>query len=99
MVCGYVRRTLQSESDLTLDISAHQDVFSRFISGSGAPIWVLIALGLNPRRLNQTGAAVVHAQWAEEGWGGEEGKIEAGKEGFSDFPDSEYCWPRAYKLS
>lgn len=55
---------------------------------------MLIALGLNPRRLNQTGAAVLHAQWVNEGWGGEEGKVEAGKEGFTDFPDSK-LWRRS----
>ncbi|RXK36432.1 hypothetical protein M231_06276 [Tremella mesenterica] len=56
-------------------LSPHQDVFSRFISGSGAPYWVLNALGLSPRRLHQTGAALLHASWETEGYGGEEGLI------------------------
>ena len=69
-------------------ISPHQDVFSRFLSGSGAPIWVLIALGLNPRRIHQTSAAVIHSSWATEGYGGEEG-IQQAKEGKDEkFPDS-----------
>nr|XP_019013519.1 uncharacterized protein I206_01588 [Kwoniella pini CBS 10737]OCF52300.1 hypothetical protein I206_01588 [Kwoniella pini CBS 10737] len=48
------------EHGMRVFISPHQDVFSRFISGSGAPYWVLVALGLNPKRIHQTGSAVVH---------------------------------------
>jgi len=48
-------------------ISAHQDVYSRFISGSGASYWVLLALGLNPRRIHQTESALVQGCWAAEG--------------------------------
>ncbi|WVF72138.1 hypothetical protein IAT40_006950 [Kwoniella sp. CBS 6097] len=58
-------------------ISAHQDVFSRFISGSGAPYWALLAVGLNPRRLHGTGSAVVHNCYSKGGLGGEEGIKEA----------------------
>lgn len=76
------------QSSQSLVISPHQDVFSRFLSGSGAPYWVLLALGLNPRRIHQTGAGVFHSQWAKDGWGGEEGREEAKKDDFTDFPDS-----------
>jgi hypothetical protein len=72
-----------------LVISPHQDVFSRFISGSGAPYWALEAVGLNPKRIHQTGSGVIHSAWETHGRGGEEG-IAAAKEGkVGSWPDSE----------
>lgn len=70
-------------------ISPHQDTFSRFLSGTGAPYWVLLALGLNPRRVHQTGAALVHECWKEQGWGGQEGRESARAGNAGDWPDSE----------
>ena len=37
----------------------HQDVWSRFSGGSGAPMWTLYAAGLNPQSFAATEAAVV----------------------------------------
>ncbi|KAG0055493.1 hypothetical protein BGZ83_008369 [Gryganskiella cystojenkinii] len=41
-------------------IDFHQDVWSRFSGGSGAPLWTFYAAGLDPHNFAQTGAAVVH---------------------------------------
>lgn len=37
----------------------HQDVWSRFTGGSGAPMWTIYAMGLNPRAFPSTQAAWV----------------------------------------
>ncbi|KAK1590199.1 family 5 glycoside hydrolase [Colletotrichum navitas] len=38
----------------------HQDVWSRFCGGSGAPMWTIYACGLNPQSFSATEAAIVH---------------------------------------
>ncbi|KIW89256.1 uncharacterized protein Z519_10109 [Cladophialophora bantiana CBS 173.52] len=41
----------------------HQDVWSRFTGGSGAPLWTLHACGLDPETFVANQAAVVHNTW------------------------------------
>jgi hypothetical protein len=44
-----------------LFIDPHQDVWSRFSGGDGAPGWTLEAVGLDITHFAETGAAIVHA--------------------------------------
>ncbi|KAH6686813.1 protein tyrosine kinase [Plectosphaerella plurivora] len=41
----------------------HQDVWSRFCGGSGAPMWTIYACGLDPKKFAVTEAALVHNVW------------------------------------
>jgi hypothetical protein len=43
----------------------HQDVWSRFTGGSGAPLWTIYACGLNPQSFAATEAAIVHNTFPE----------------------------------
>ena len=47
------------EYDFMVSMDPHQDVWSRFSGGSGAPMWTLYAMGLNPQTFDVTEAAMV----------------------------------------
>ncbi len=49
------------EHGLRVFIDPHQDVWSRFSGGDGAPGWTLESVGFNLENLHDTGAAFVHA--------------------------------------
>jgi hypothetical protein len=62
---------------LLVFIDPHQDVWSRFAGGDGAPGWTFEAAGLDITRFQATGAAIVHAThgdpfprmiWPTNGW-------------------------------
>lgn len=48
-------------------INPHQDLWSRFAGGSGAPLWTLHACGLDPDGFADTHAAVRYAEWPADG--------------------------------
>ena len=59
----YVARVVEKahEHGFQLSIDPHQDVWSRFSGGDGAPGWTFEVAGLDVRRFHDTGAAIVHA--------------------------------------
>lgn len=46
-------------------LDPHQDVWSRFTGGSGAPMWTIYALGLDPTKFLATQAALVQNTWPD----------------------------------
>lgn len=59
----YLRAVLIKARDhgIQVFIDPHQDVWSRFSGGDGAPGWTLEVVGFDPRKFAETGAAIVHA--------------------------------------
>jgi hypothetical protein len=51
---------IAGEYDFNLFIDPHEDVWSRFTGGDGAPGWTLELAGFDLHNLNASGAAVVH---------------------------------------
>jgi hypothetical protein len=50
------------EHGLSLFVDPHQDVWSRFTGGDGAPGWTLEAVGFDLSNLHATGAAFLHQE-------------------------------------
>ncbi|GME98834.1 unnamed protein product [Ambrosiozyma monospora] len=55
-----ILKIIKEIGGLYVFIDPHQDVWSRFTGGSGAPMWTLYAAGLEPRNFSSTGAATLH---------------------------------------
>jgi hypothetical protein len=64
---GYLRAIAESAArhgiDLYLD--PHQDVWSRWTGGDGAPAWTLEAVGFDLKKINASGSGIVHAETPE----------------------------------
>ncbi len=58
----YLQAVVKKAGDygFTVIIDPHQDVWSRFSGGDGAPGWTFEVLGLDLTRFHETGAAIVH---------------------------------------
>lgn len=50
---------------IAMFIDPHQDVWSRFTGGDGAPGWTLEAVGLEMANFSESGAAIVHATYGD----------------------------------
>jgi hypothetical protein len=59
----YLHTVVQKAGDYGIDvfIDPHQDVWSRFTGGDGAPGWTMEAIGMDLSKMQDTGAAIVHA--------------------------------------
>jgi hypothetical protein len=69
-------------------ICAHQDVWSRFSGGSGAPGWTFEAAGLDIEAFTDTGAAYVHSQ---------DEKRRASRPVNEREPSGPFVWPSGYQ--
>jgi hypothetical protein len=58
----YLRAVIEkaNEHGMLVFIDSHQDVWSRFSGGDGAPGWTFEAAGMDITRLHETGAAFLH---------------------------------------
>jgi glycosyl hydrolase family 5 len=54
---------LAGEYGFKVFLDPHQDVWSRFTGGSGAPMWTLYACGFDPQTFVDNEAAIVHNTW------------------------------------
>jgi hypothetical protein len=63
----YLHQVVKKAGDYGIDvfIDPHQDVWSRWTGGDGAPGWTLEAVGMDPSRLFSTGAAISHQEYGD----------------------------------
>ncbi|KAK8075961.1 hypothetical protein PG994_003233 [Apiospora phragmitis] len=73
-------------------VCGHQDVWSRFSGGSGAPGWTFEAAGLDIAAFTETGAAYVHGQDEERRRNLREGAGLDPRE-----PSGPFVWPSGYQ--
>lgn len=64
----YLRNVIQrcANYGISVFIDAHQDVWSRWTGGDGAPAWTLEKVGFNLEKLDECGAALTQQNWNEE---------------------------------
>jgi hypothetical protein len=64
---AYLRKLLlaMEKQGISVYIDPHQDVWSRFTGGDGAPAWTLEELGMRPELMDAAGAAVTWQRYGE----------------------------------
>lgn len=65
---AYVRKVIKKAGDrgMSVFIDPHQDVWSRWTGGDGAPAWTLEKVGFRLDALHASGAAILHQETAGE---------------------------------
>lgn len=81
--------TMMAEYGIKCFICAHQDVWSRFSGGSGAPGWTFETAGLDLTAFPDTGAAYIHCE-------DEKMKRQAGSEKKKEASGA-FLWPSGYQ--
>ena len=63
---AYLRKILllAEENGISVFIDPHQDVWSRWTGGDGAPAWTMEKLGMNPDAMDISGSAVTRQRYA-----------------------------------
>ncbi|GAP12570.1 endoglucanase [Longilinea arvoryzae] len=63
----YVRAIVEkaAEYGIQVFIDPHEDVWSRFTGGDGAPGWTLEAAGFDLTKIHATGAAILHQEYGD----------------------------------
>jgi len=63
---AYLRKILLAaeKEGISVFIDPHQDVWSRWTGGDGAPVWTLEKIGINPDNCDVTGAAVTRQKYS-----------------------------------
>ena len=61
-----VLQKIRSIGGIQVYLDPHQDVWSRFSGGSGAPLWTLYCAGFQPTGFEATEAAVLHSHYTSE---------------------------------
>ncbi|KAF5025416.1 hypothetical protein F66182_2518 [Fusarium sp. NRRL 66182] len=87
---AYLRRLIElmPQYGIKCFICAHQDVWSRYSGGSGAPGWTFEAVGLDMESFTDTGAAYVHSQ---------DEKRRASQPPNPREPGGPFLWPSGYQ--
>lgn len=81
-----VLKKINSVGGMYVYLDPHQDVWSRFTGGSGAPIWTLLCAGFQPKRFKNTEAAILHNHYINPETGNE----------IEDEPYPKMLWPTNY---
>lgn len=63
---GDILQVLYEVGGIYVFLDIHQDVWSRFTGGSGAPLWTYYAAGFNPKNFKDTGAAILHGDYYKD---------------------------------
>ncbi|MDR0473919.1 MAG: cellulase family glycosylhydrolase, partial [Treponema sp.] len=64
---AYLRKILLAaeKEGISVFLDPHQDVWSRWTGGDGAPAWTLEMLGIDIEKLDETGAAITRQRYGE----------------------------------